>query len=116
MKDEINKDTKSLTRRGFLGSVGAVCALSAAPAEIYAAKQPRELIRPKALRPDDFVGMITPATEVTDPDRLALAEKTLNYFGLRMKSGRNVGKRFGIYRESVQRDSTIYTKCFVTAK
>jgi muramoyltetrapeptide carboxypeptidase len=102
MKDEINKDTKSLTRRGFLGSVGAVCALSAAPSEIYAAKQPRELIRPKALRPDDFVGMITPATEVTDPDRLALAEKTLNYFGLRMKSGRNVGKRFGIYRESVQ--------------
>jgi muramoyltetrapeptide carboxypeptidase len=102
MKSQINKDTKSLTRRGFLGSVGAVCTLSVASSEIYAAKQPKELIRPKALRTGDTVGMITPATEVSDPDRLALAEKTLNYFGLRMKSGRNVGKRFGNHRESVQ--------------
>jgi len=102
MKDGINKDTKSLTRRGFLGSVGAACLASAATPEIYAAKQTKDLIRPKALRAGDFVGMITPATEVSDPDRLALAEKTLNYFGLRMKSGRNVGKRFGNHRESVQ--------------
>jgi muramoyltetrapeptide carboxypeptidase len=98
----MNKNTQSLTRRGFLGSVGAACVLSAAPKEIYAAKQTKELIRPKALRAGDTIGVITPATEVPDPDRLALAERTLSYFGLRMKSGKNVGKRFGNYRESVQ--------------
>jgi muramoyltetrapeptide carboxypeptidase len=98
----MDKITESLTRRGFLESVGAACVASAATPEIFAAKQTKDLIRPKALRAGDMVGMITPATEVSDPDRLALAEKTLNYFGLRMKNGKNVGKRFGNYSESVQ--------------
>ena len=60
------------------------------------------LIRPRALRPGDAVGLVTPATEVPDPDRLALAEHTIKYLGLRMKRGRNVGRRFGTYRESVE--------------
>lgn len=102
----MNKNTQSLTRRGFLGSVGAAaCVLSAAPTETFAAAaiaQTKQLIRPKALRANDIVGIITPATEVIDPDRLQLAKKTLEYFGLRMKRGKNVGKRFGAYRESVQ--------------
>ncbi len=97
----MNKNTRSLTRRGFLGSVGAACVLSVAP-KTFAGNQTKEFIRPKALRAGDMVGMITPATEVPDPDRLALAERTLKYFGLRMKRGKNVGKRFGTYRESVQ--------------
>jgi muramoyltetrapeptide carboxypeptidase len=99
----MKKNTQSVTRRGFLGSIGAAAYLvSTASPEIYAAKQPKELIRPKALRAGDTVGIITPATEVPDPDRLALAERTLKYFGLQMKRGKNVGKRFGNYRESVQ--------------
>jgi muramoyltetrapeptide carboxypeptidase len=59
------------------------------------------MIRPKALQPGDVVGLITPATEVPDPDRLALAARTIDYFKLRMKKGRSVGRRFGTYRESV---------------
>jgi len=49
-----------------------------------------------------MVGLVTPATEVPDPDRLALAEHTIRYLGLRSKRGKNVGRRFGTYRESVE--------------
>ncbi len=41
------------------------------------------------------MGLITPATYVSDPDRLALAARTIQYFGLRVKLGSNVGKRNG---------------------
>jgi muramoyltetrapeptide carboxypeptidase len=60
------------------------------------------LVRPRALRAGDTVGLVTPATEVPDPDRLALAEHTIKYLGLRVKRGRNVGRRLGTYRESVE--------------
>ncbi len=53
------------------------------------------LVRPPALRPGDTVGVITPATYVSDPDRLALVERTMKYFGLKMKLGRHVGQRLG---------------------
>ena len=52
-------------------------------------------LRPRALKPGDTVGLITPATYVSDPDRLALAARTMKYFDLRMKLGKNVGKRLG---------------------
>jgi muramoyltetrapeptide carboxypeptidase len=61
--------------------------------EARAAEPP--LIRPAALREGDVVGLITPATAVTDPDRLALVERTMKYFGLRVKMGRHVGRRRG---------------------
>lgn len=60
-----------------------------------------QLIRPRALRAGDTVGLITPASYVSDPDRLALAERTLQYFGLRMKMGKNVRKRTGYLGGSV---------------
>jgi muramoyltetrapeptide carboxypeptidase len=60
------------------------------------------LVRPRALRAGDAVGLVTPATEVPDPDRLALAEHTIKYLGLRVKRGKHVGRRFGTYRESVE--------------
>jgi muramoyltetrapeptide carboxypeptidase len=68
-----------------------------ATAVLAAAQPPRELslIKPPALRPGDTVGLITPASYVSDPDRLALAARTIDYFGLKMKLGKNVGKRSG---------------------
>ncbi len=53
------------------------------------------LIKPRALRPGDLVGVIAPATSVPDPDRLALVEPTLKYFGLRAKMGRYVAQGSG---------------------
>ena len=61
-----------------------------------------QLIRPRALRPGDTISLITPSTEVPDPDRLALAERTIKFFGLRLKRGRSLGRRYGTYRESVE--------------
>jgi muramoyltetrapeptide carboxypeptidase len=60
------------------------------------------VIRPKALKAGDTVGLITPATYVPDPDRIALAERTIKFFGLRMKMGKNAGKRMGDYRISIE--------------
>jgi muramoyltetrapeptide carboxypeptidase len=60
------------------------------------------VIRPKALKAGDTVGLITPATYVPDPDRIALAESTIKFFGLRMKMGKNAGKRMGVYRISIE--------------
>lgn len=53
------------------------------------------IIRPAALKPGDTVGLITPGTYVSDPDRLALVQRTVEYFELKPKFGRNVGKRSG---------------------
>src|SRR3977135_4217590 len=80
-----------LTRRHFL-------ALSAALAQTSVQKQ----LRPRALKPGDTVGLITPSTYVSDPDRLALAERTLKYFDLKPKFGRNVRKRNGYLGGSIE--------------
>jgi muramoyltetrapeptide carboxypeptidase len=75
-----------MQRRTFLGGTGALFAAPAANSG---------LLKPKALRPGDTVGLITPSTYVSDPDRLQLAARTIRYFGLNMKVGKNVGKREG---------------------
>ncbi len=103
----------NITRRGFLAKTAAATAvggLLGIPKQIIFGQTKRavesvsavNLIRPKALRAGDAIGVITPATEVLDPDRLALVERTVKYFGLQMKRGKNVGRRFATYRESVQ--------------
>jgi muramoyltetrapeptide carboxypeptidase len=61
-----------------------------------------QLLRPKVLRAGDTVGLITPSTYVSDPDRLVLAARTLRYFDLNLKMGRNVRKRAGYLAGSVE--------------
>src|SRR5215813_102537 len=61
-----------------------------------------KLLRPPALRPGDTVGLITPSSYVSDPDRLALAERTVVYFGLKPKFGKNVRKREGYLGGSIE--------------
>lgn len=60
-----------------------------------------DLIRPAMLRAGDTVGVITPATAVSDPDRLALVAPTLRHFGLKLKMGKSAGKRMNDYRVSI---------------
>ncbi|HTM48975.1 MAG TPA: LD-carboxypeptidase [Bryobacteraceae bacterium] len=75
-----------MTRRHFLaGSFFTALGQDSVP----------KLIRPRALRPGATVGLITPSTYVSDPDRLALAERTVKFFELKPKFGRNVRKREG---------------------
>jgi muramoyltetrapeptide carboxypeptidase len=90
-----------MQRRNFLQNLGAGLALPLVAKVIDATPLIDGLIRPKALKAGDTVGLITPATYVPDPDRLALAERTIKYFGLRMKMGKNAGKRMNDYRVSI---------------
>ena len=52
-------------------------------------------IKPKALVKGDTVGLITPSTFVSDPERLEAAERTVRYFGLEPKWGKHVGQKWG---------------------
>lgn len=79
-------------RREFL-TTAAAGAIASRQIRVAAAEQP--LIRPATLRPGDTVGLITPGTYVSDPDRLALAARTVKFFDLRMKLGQHVGQRLG---------------------
>ena len=82
-----------MTRRLFVSS-SVACGIAAA--------QPPALLRPQALRSGDTVGLITPSTFVSDPDTLATAERTVRYFGLKSKVGRNVRKKSGYLGGTVQ--------------
>lgn len=88
-----------MERRNFVATLGvgltsfAVCRAEANDLDM--------LIRPPALRAGDTVGLITPATSVSDPDRLMLAARTLEYFNLRPKFAKNAGKRQSDYRSSI---------------
>lgn len=81
-----------MKRRSFLACLPAVPA---------AAQGRPALIKPAALRPGDTVGLITPSTYVSDPDRLLLARRTVEALGLKYKLGRAVGRRDGYLAGSI---------------
>jgi len=71
--------------------------LLAVPAVALAASAQTALpvLKPRVLQPGDTVGLITPSAFVADPDDLAKAERTIRFFGLKPKWGKNVRKKFG---------------------
>ena len=77
-------------RRHFIPTLAAAAA--AVPTQ---GQNSTPLLHPKALRPGDTVALITPSTHVTDPDRLQTVARTVEYFGLKAKFGRNVKKKWG---------------------
>ncbi|MGB9606528.1 MAG: S66 peptidase family protein [Bryobacteraceae bacterium] len=76
--------------------------LSTMPVAALASQKASELVKPRALRPGDTVGLITPSTYVSDPDRLWLAQWTIEQLGLRCRMGRNVGRRDGYLAGTVR--------------
>jgi muramoyltetrapeptide carboxypeptidase len=70
-------------------------------APLAAFAQTRSIIKPRALREGDLIGLVTPGTYVSDPDRIALAERTLKYCGLRARFGPNVRRRTGYLGGSI---------------
>lgn len=92
-----------MKRRNFLASAGAALAvLPPLRGAIDAQTRMPNYMRPRALRPGDTVGIITPSTPVIDPDRLAVVERTMKYFNLRWKMGKNVGRRSVDYKSFVE--------------
>lgn len=76
-----------IDRRHFLSAAFA--------AATYAQKPAGAVIKPRVLKQGDTVGLITPSTFVSDPDELETASRTIEYFGLKAKWGKNVKKRSG---------------------
>ena len=85
-----------MRRRTFLGATACLY-----PATRLESQESAPLLRAHALRAGDTVGLITPSTYVSDPDSLALAERTLTYFGLKAKWGKNVRRRDGYLGGSI---------------
>jgi muramoyltetrapeptide carboxypeptidase len=73
-----------------------------APLVLPAENPSTVLVRPRALQTGDTVGLITPATYTSDPDSLIMAERTVQYFGLKPRIGRNVRKRDGYLAGTVE--------------
>jgi len=93
-----------MNRRHFLTGAGAGTAISA-PAILRAIapqSNNRALIRPKRLKPGGTVGLITPATPVSNPDSLQTVARTIEHFGLRAKWGKHVGKKSGYFGNPVE--------------
>ncbi len=83
-----------MLRRSLL--LGAGVATLAAPV----LAEPTRLL-PHVLHSGDTVGLITPATFATDPDTIQMIQRTVDYFGLKAKWGKNVRKREGYLGGSV---------------
>jgi muramoyltetrapeptide carboxypeptidase len=77
-----------MNRRTFLAASATAGLCAAQPG---AAKP----IKPNALAPGDTVALITPSTFVTDPELIDRVVRTIQYFGLKPKLGRNVRKKWG---------------------
>ena len=90
-----------MNRRNFVSTVATGLAASAFTASAEAQNN-STLIRPPRLKPGDVVGVITPSTPATNPDRLALVERTIKHFGLQVKWGKHIGKKSGYFGNPVQ--------------
>ena len=68
----------------FMGLAGSPTARITADAQA----EPRPRIRPRALRPGDTVGVITPATATYQQVELDIVRESLEGLGLKVKIGR----------------------------
>jgi muramoyltetrapeptide carboxypeptidase len=87
-----------IDRRTLLKTAAAFTAASQTASAATSAK----LTQPRALKPGDTVGLITPSSYVSDPDELAFAQRFCEFFGLKWKLGKNVGQRFGYLAGTAQ--------------
>lgn len=84
-----------MKRRNFIEVIGlgaaTIPALSSAFAiSAFAADNNAKLVKPKALKAGDRVGLIAPATSVTDPDDIAKAIEAIKFLGLEPVLGKFV--------------------------
>jgi muramoyltetrapeptide carboxypeptidase len=80
-----------MDRRTFLLGAGAAGTLLSQATTASGLK----LIKPKSLQPGDTVAIITQSTFVTDPDLIEKVTRTIKYFELKPRLGKNVRKKWG---------------------
>lgn len=87
-----------MNRREFSAALGAGLAAYALPSQSNAPQR----LRPKRLKPGDTVGLITPATPISNPDSLQRVARIVEHFGLRAKWGRHVAKKAGYFGNPIE--------------
>jgi muramoyltetrapeptide carboxypeptidase len=75
-----------------------------------------DIIKPKALEKGDFVGIIAPGTNVTDPDDIQKAIEVLQALGLEYKLGKYVLKGSGYKTRSISERLYDLHKAFADTK
>ena len=82
-----------MNRRTFVSAIPAAAVAQSTTAS--------SVLKPKALRPGDTVGLVSPSTYVADPNQLTNMELTAQMFGWKTKVGKQVGRREAKLGESI---------------
>ena len=91
-----------MKRREILKTTLASLMLPMLSNGLFANNSNPEIIKPKALKQGDTIGIIAPATAVTDPDDIQKAIQVLEYFGLSYKIGKSLMKNDGYKTRTVE--------------
>jgi muramoyltetrapeptide carboxypeptidase len=90
------------TRRNFLAGVSASAFGAVYPPQFMSileaeskTQTPLPLIKPKALKPGDTVGLVMPATAIDTPEWITIAKELAESRGFNVVMGKNVGKSYG---------------------
>jgi len=89
-----------MQRRNFIKNVAAAASVFAFNPSL-GRSQNAPYIPPHALKENDTVGIITPCSPVLDPDNLDIVQPTLKRFGLNVRIGKNVARRFASLKDSI---------------
>ncbi len=87
----------TLSRRHFLHLALGGTATSALPvlnSDPSIAALPT-VLKPPVLRPGDRVGMVAPASNVYEPEEIAIAKETMEQYGFKVELGRNIAAQNG---------------------
>jgi len=92
---------KKMNRRNLL-KITACSMLLSGLSHNFSFSKSSEKIKPKKLEPGDKVGLICPATAVTDPNDLAKAMEIIKYYGLQAVIGDSVKSGSGYKSRTVK--------------
>jgi muramoyltetrapeptide carboxypeptidase len=90
-----------ITRRGFLSGISTTTLAAIYPPQFVSFlekrsdKKPLPLIKPKALKPGDTVGLIVPATAIEDPEKIDIARDIADSLGFKTVVGKHAAKQYG---------------------
>ena len=90
-----------ISRRKFIAA--SLCTLLFPALKLKSeSKNNINIIKPKCLKPGDTISIIAPATNVSDPDDIYRAKEMLEYFGFKIKLGKNILKGSGYKTRTIE--------------
>ena len=88
-----------IDRRSFgkLVAAAGVAAIASPRWSAAASSEPATVIRPRALRPGDTIGIPAPAKMSFDPDDVRIAQEQMEALGFKVKLGKHVFEKHGYF-------------------